>query len=96
MLILWTIQEERALKDLRKTGKLTALKFDGLPEWRSYYEWKKDEMIQKMGKPMAKEQYPLWAWVQYKNEKQRMPDLRRSGHLPSGTKGSDKISKETR
>ena len=86
-MILWTIQHEDAWRSAQGTGFLRA---DGRRQWRDFraaYRWMEHEMRRRVGEPPRGVRHPIWAWQQYENERVRRPDLRRSGHLPSGTRG---------
>ncbi len=86
-MILWTIQHEDAWRRAQGSGFLRA---DGRRQWRNFrapYRWMEREMRRRIGELPRGVQHPIWAWLQYENERARRPDLRRSGHLPSGTRG---------
>ena len=40
----------------------------------------------RLGKSEFENQYPIWSWYQYLDSNRPKPDLRRSAHLPRGTK----------
>jgi len=84
---LWSIQEASKLDEIRSTGKLTCLGNKFSLEWDNEYKWMIKQMSEKIGSPTKNNQYPIWAWYQYQDSKHKKPDLRRSGHLPSGTNG---------
>lgn len=44
-------------------------------------------MHRRVGAPPHGVRYPIWAWLQYESAAKRRPDLRRAGHLPSGSPG---------
>ena len=87
-MILWTIQAEGAWRRAQRSGFLRA---DGRRQWRSLqeaYRWMGGEMRRRIGNPPRGVRYPIWAWLQYENRVVKRPDLRRTGHLPSGTRGA--------
>lgn len=45
------------------------------------------QMEKRIGKSEIQNQYPIWAWYQYDGVNKMKPDLRRKGHLPTGTDG---------
>lgn len=76
---LWTIQHEAAWHQAETTG---VLKADGRRVeacYRPAYRWLSAYMRRQL--PSYAAAYPIWAWAQPK------PDLRRSGHLPPGSRG---------
>ena len=87
---LWTIQDEQGWNELQSKGVLIPKKefidFDLLNS-RDAYDWLKVQMESRLGKPTNRDQYPVWAWYQYFDSNKKRPDLRRSGHLPSGKTG---------
>lgn len=86
-MILWTIQHEDAWRRAQGRGFIRA---DGRRrgrDFRAAYRWIEREMRRRIGEPPRGVQHPIWAWLQYENERVRRPDLRRSGHLPSGARG---------
>ncbi|MGH1383341.1 DUF3841 domain-containing protein [Kordia sp.] len=84
---LWTIQDERGWNELQTKGIYTGKKEFILPEFIKGYDWLRMQMEQRIGKPESLEQYPVWAWYQSIDSKRKRPDLRASGHLPSGEIG---------
>lgn len=85
---LWTIQNEKGWNELQTKGVLIPEgKHIDFPEWKEGYFWLKSQMIQRIGPPKHKHQFPIWAWFQYEDKNKRKPDLRKSGHLPSGEIG---------
>jgi len=76
---LWTLQHENVLRIVQEQGVFRA---DGRRcdrDFRDAYAWLRQEVKKRVsgaaGRPL------IWAW------KQPKPDLRRSGHLISGTPG---------
>ena len=84
---LWTIQEETTLEKLLSTGEIVCTENKNSLEWDKEYMWMAKQMKEKIGNPSNKNQYPIWSWFQHESSKKRKPDLRKSGHLPTGTKG---------
>lgn len=84
---LWTIQEESKIHELSSSGRIICTKNDHSKEWENEYQWMANQMEKRIGKPDVKNQYPIWAWYQYKDKENKRADLRKSGHLPKGTKG---------
>jgi hypothetical protein len=44
----------------------------------------KRQMRQRLGNPPLADCYPLWAWFQWQDCNKKRPDLRFSGHIPTG------------
>ncbi|WP_074406597.1 MULTISPECIES: DUF3841 domain-containing protein [Aquimarina] len=84
---LWTIQNESGWNELQKKGFLIPKEEFVKPDFKSGYEWMKIQMSNRIGKPEKTNQFPVWAWYQHFDSNKRKPDLRKSGHLPSGTVG---------
>ena len=84
---LWSIQKESKLDEILSTGRLICTKNKHSKEWEKEYRWMTKQMEKRIGKPKDKNQYPIWAWYQHQDQENRKPDLRKSGHLPKGTKG---------
>ena len=84
---LWSIQEASKLDEINSTGKLICTENKYSLEWDNEYKWMAGQMNEKIGLPKNENQYPIWAWYQYQDSKHKKPDLRKSGHLPSGTNG---------
>ena len=84
---LWSIQEEHKIDEITSTGKLVCFENKLSKEWENEYRWMRRQMKKRIGKYEVKNQYPIWAWYQYQDINKRKPDLRRSGHLPSGING---------
>jgi hypothetical protein len=84
---LWTIQTENAWRSLHQRGYLRCRRRDAAREFLRAYDWMAAQMIARIGRPANRISLPLWAWYQYETEVHRCPDLRRSAHLPRGTRG---------
>lgn len=84
---LWTIQNESGWNELQDKGFLIPNEKFVEPDFKTGYEWMKTQMSNRIGKPEKTNQFPVWAWYQHFNSNKRKPDLRKSGHLPSGTLG---------
>lgn len=92
MLELHTIQTVNRWELLQKTGLLhgpsagSPYLYDDEVSLHGY-DWMRAQMAQRIGPAPKPDLYPLWAWYQYGGRKLRKPDLRYSGHLPSGAQG---------
>jgi hypothetical protein len=84
---LWTIQDEKAWQELNRKGVFIPKEKFVPSDFKKGYDWLKNQMIQRIGKPKYNKQYPIWAWFHHQDEKNKKPDLRKSGHLPTGTNG---------
>jgi hypothetical protein len=84
---LWTIQTEAAWVELQKEGRLIANEEYIFPEWLSAYEWLNKQMETRLGTKPDDVKFPIWAWYQWRDAKQRRPDLRCRAHLAPGEKG---------
>jgi hypothetical protein len=83
---LWTIQTEEAFRLLERRG---VLRGDGRrvdPDYRKAYVWMVKQMVLRIGKPPGRSRAPVWAWKICSRQSPK-PDLRSTGHLPSGTAG---------
>jgi len=47
----------------------------------------RDQMRSRLGPPSSYSDLPLWAWYQWESSVRVRPDLRCSGHLPTGQSG---------
>ncbi len=81
---LWSIQTQYAYQILRKSGCLHTNGRFGWRDYRTAYRWMVERMHER-GIPMIRK-YPVWAWHSWGGNR-KMPDLRATGHLPSGTQG---------
>jgi hypothetical protein len=94
---LWTIQDQSGWNQLQTKGRLIARKEFIDADFKEAYDWMKMQMTQRIGKPNKQNHYPVWAWYQYIDKVKKRPDLRATGHLPSGTTGYRiEIEKETK
>lgn len=84
---LYSIQEEKRLKELEKNGCLVASSNDYSPEHEEAYKWMTNQMKIRLRQPQGEELHPIWSWYQFYDAKKRKPDLRKTSHLPPGTKG---------
>lgn len=85
---LWTIQTEEAWKTLKQRGRLKCRRSDADRDFLPAYDWMAAQMRTRIGSPKSRRiSVPIWAWCQYEGTKRKRPDLRASGHLPSGTRG---------
>jgi len=83
---LWTIQDQKAYKQLKKTGVLHANeKYLWCEESLKFaYDWMASELAKKDIMPEGV-RYPIWAWYQWEGKKKKR-DLRKSGLSPRGNK----------
>ncbi len=81
-LTLYTIQQVEKIEEIKNTGKLICSENLYSPEWDNEYKWMSKQMTEKIGGPSFENQYPLWAWFQYRNENKKKPDLRGICLLP--------------
>jgi len=86
-MILWTIQNLSAWKMLQSRGCLQASRSCIQEQLYPAYRWMKSQMRQRLGKSPFPDCFPLWAWVQWQGCNKKRPDLRFSGHMPSGEIG---------
>ena len=84
---LWSIQQIDKLEEINSTGRLVCMANTFSKEWDNEYRWMATQMMNRVGQPENKDQYPIWAWYQYRDSIKMKPDLRGSGFLPTGTKG---------
>lgn len=84
---LWTIQDEKGWNELQNKGILIPNLNYVLTDFKQGYDWMKDQMNKRLGKPKNEDQYPIWAWYQHFDSNKKKPDLRKAGHLPRGTTG---------
>jgi hypothetical protein len=84
---LWTIQDERGWNELQEKGVYSGKKEFVFPEFLLGYDWLRTQMEKRIGKPKKPNQYPVWAWYQSIDATRKRPDLRTSGHLPTGKIG---------
>jgi len=84
---LWTILEEKGWQELQTKGVFKGKAEFVEPDFKEAYDWMKVQMKKRIGPPKSNDQYPVWAWYQYINEKKKRPDLRSTSFLPTGTKG---------
>lgn len=83
-MILWTIHTEHFYVKSKGRGYIKADARYVARDMKNKYIWMAEKMLE-MGLT-KKRTFPVWAWYAY-NGKRKGPDLRRSGHLPRGTKG---------
>ncbi len=84
---LWTIQTEEAWRYLNQRGYLRCRRSDADRDFLPAYDWMAAQMTSRIGRSASGATLPLWAWLQYAGVKRKRPDLRRSAHLPRGTRG---------
>jgi hypothetical protein len=85
---LWTIQNEGAYENFKKTRILRANDRFICADMLFHYNWMACQMKKRIGLPISeKTKYPIWAWYQWGGIKHKRPDLRISGHLEKGTIG---------
>ncbi len=76
---VWTIQPVEVLERLEAEQVLYADPARIPEEFRHAYDWMRAQMERRI--PGYRGHYPWWGWHSPR------PDLRRSGHLPRGTRG---------
>lgn len=89
ILILWTIQSYEAWQNMQEVGYLRGYPEHVEEDWLSYYQWMILQMHLRIKAPSYDNGsfYPVWAWHQWQNDKQKKPDLRYSAYLKRGEKG---------
>jgi len=87
---VWSIQPLSVWRRLQKEGIFTGRReFVKDEQFRAAYDWMTRQMKLRLHEdPPVPDAMPVWAWYQYDNSRKRKPDLRRSAHLPRGTKGA--------
>jgi len=86
-MILWTVQTPDAVAALHRNGRLVATSGEYERHFRSAYRWMGAQMHRRIGAAPQSSARPLWAWHTWQGQRGR-PDLRRSGHLPRGSRGA--------
>lgn len=85
---LWTIQTEPAWNSLQRKGYLRGKRSYADRTFLPAYDWLSEQMLDRIGMPPCPSvNVPIWAWQQYDGLHKKRPDLRSTGHLPSGTTG---------
>lgn len=87
-LTLWTIQPLHIYEELVKKGEIAVFESElanSDPKHLYGYEWLINQMKERIGMSPQPNQYPFWAWFQYRNFKQNRPDMR-SYRLPKNEK----------
>lgn len=56
-------------------------------EWLASYRWMAGMMRESLGPPATRAQMPVWLWRAWRGRSRPRPDLRATGHLPSGAPG---------
>ncbi len=84
---LWTIQTNTAWRELKRLGYLSCRRSFADRDFLPAYDWMASQMTTRIRRPRIASALPLWAWYQHDTAKRPRPDLRRSGHLPRGTRG---------
>ena len=88
VMILWTIQKEKAWEQLKSRGYLVGTIDNTMEEfWVSACRWMADQMKERLGSPPCAECFPVWAWYQWENATRTRPDLRTGGHLSKNERG---------
>lgn len=86
-MLLWTIQDLAAWERFQQRGVLRADARRVCRTFRPAYEWMAQQMRIRLGEASTRRASPIWAWYQWKGEREPRPDLRASGHLARGTRG---------
>lgn len=85
---LWTIQTDPAWLSMQQRGYLRGQRTRADRDFLPAYDWMATQMLDRIGQPPSpRVSVPIWAWQQYDGVHRRRPDLRSSGHLPTGTLG---------
>lgn len=86
-MILWTIQDYAAYQKLTETGILLADEEYVFEKdyFEPVYRWLYEQMIKRIGYPLAGVKYPVWAWYQW-DGKRKKPDMRKSAYAERGKK----------
>lgn len=85
---LWTIQTVPAWESMQQRGHLRCHRGHADRDFLPAYDWLAAQMCDRIGPPpSARISVPIWAWQQYDGIHRKRPDLRSSGHLPTGTRG---------
>jgi len=87
LMTLWTIQSKQAWESMETSGTLRGDSVKAEPSFFSAYEWMSRQMKLRIGPSSDSTANPLWAWYQWRGERQRKPDLRAGGHLEKGAMG---------
>lgn len=89
---LWTIQPFDWYETLMSDGVIYAkaefIEWLNDDNFKVAYHWLMGQMTHKIGKPPMPDVYPIWAWYQWQNAKQKKPDLRFGG---IGIKGQKSV-----
>lgn len=85
--MLWTIQEMEAWNLFKRTGVLRSVSKHADAISMSAYQWMAEQMRVRIGPAPTIDSLPVWAWYQWEGERKKKPDLRSTGHIPSGTRG---------
>lgn len=84
---LWTIQPLPVWKVLQSKGYIQARHVLVEKHFRPAYRWMSGQMRLRLGPSPSSIWFPMWAWYQWQGADKKRPDLRFSGHLPSGKTG---------
>ena len=85
---LWTIQTDLAWRSMQGRGYLRGQRTHADRDFLPAYDWMAAQMRDRIGQPPSRRvSVPIWAWHQYDGIHRQRPDLRSSGHLPTGTRG---------
>lgn len=88
---LWTIQNEAALEQMKKTGRLRAdeehlfVRPEDGPLYNCYC-WIAEQMSQRVGSAPEGVRFPVWAWYWWRGKRHKRPDMRCGAHAPRGEK----------
>lgn len=77
---IWTIQNEAAWAYLEEHGCLQASRQHQSDYWPKAYEWIREQLIARVGPPLAPDAAPLWGWYQWNGTARKRPDLRSVRH----------------
>jgi hypothetical protein len=86
-ILLWTIRDEAERSSLERTGVLRTDPRRVPREFAPPYRWMAAQLAARVGPPPRKDAFPMWSWYRWEGARRARPDLRASGHLPSGRRG---------
>lgn len=85
---IWTIQDYRVWELLQQDGSFSLNDESFIYEsYLNAYKWLSQKMRKKIPESVPNTAWPIWGWVQWRDAKKFLPDLRYSLHLPTGTHG---------
>lgn len=76
---IWSIQNIETWEVLMREGRLTAKPYHQSDNWPHAYDWMREKMCERLGRPSTSNAAPLWGWYQWCSISKR-PDLRSLRH----------------